>query len=156
MGKMRAADRRSVYRAAIYRLRFIRSITSCDRKGCFAITTCDTAHRKCTILWNPEAEFFRFTVIHLLFAVRYNLRICPRIVFHAGIQTCGFCGQISIFCCNDRSRFGTAVMKVQRRSRHHAPYKAGFLDRIPTGMCQNRFQIEAVLASCSCGKRTKL
>ena len=47
-------------------------------------------------------------------------------------------------------------MKLQRRSRHHTPYKAGFLDRIPTGMCQNRFQLEAVLASCRCGKRTKL
>ena len=156
MGKMRAADRRSVYRAAIYHLRFIRSITSCDRKDCFTITACDTAHGECTILWNPEAEFSRFAVIHLLFAGSRNLRICPRIVFHAGIQTCGFHIQISIFCCNDRSRFGTSVMKVQRRSRHHAPYKAGFLNRIPTGMCQNRFQIEAVLASCSCGKRTKL
>ena len=47
-------------------------------------------------------------------------------------------------------------MKVQRRSRHHAPYKAGFHDRITTGMCQNRFQIEAVLASCRCGKCAKL
>ena len=47
-------------------------------------------------------------------------------------------------------------MKVHRRSRHHAPYKAGFLNCISTGMCQNRFQIEAVLASRSCGKYTKL
>ena len=156
MGKMRAADRRSVYRAVIYHLIFIRSITSCDRKGCFAITACDTAHRKCTILRNSEAEFSRFTVIHLLFAVRCNLRIRPRIVFHASTQTCSFCSQISIFCCNDLCGFDTSVMKLHRWSRHHAPYKAGFLDCIPTGMCQNRFQIEAVLASCSCGKRTKL
>ena len=66
MGKMRATHRRSVYRAAIYHLRFIRSITSCDRKDCFTITACDTAHGECTILWNPEAEFSRFAVIHLL------------------------------------------------------------------------------------------
>ena len=45
-------------------------------------------------------------------------------------------------------------MKLQRRSRHHAPYKAGFLNCISTGMCQNRFQIEAVLASCNFGKCT--
>ena len=153
---MRAAHRRSVYRAAIYCLCFIRSMTSCDRKDCFTITTCDTAHRKCTILWNPEAEFSRFAVIHLLFAGSRNLRICPRIVFHAGIQTCGFCSQISIFCCNDLCGFDTSVMKLHRRSRHHAPYKAGFLDCISTGMCQNRFQIEAVLASCSCRKCAKL
>ncbi len=156
MGKMRATHRRSVYRAAIYCLCFIRSMTSCDRKGRFAITTCDTAHGECTILWNPEAEFSRFAVIHLLFTVRYNLRICPRIVLHAGDQSCGFRTQISIFCCNDGNSFGTSVMKVQRRSRHHAPYKAGFLNRIPTGMRQNRFQIEAVLASCRCRKCAKL
>ena len=92
MGKMGAADGGAVYRAVIDGLLPVRSAGSFNRKGrCFAVGRY-SLQGKCAVGRDSEAEFSRFAVNDLLASVRCgNLRICPRIVFHAGDKPRGGC-----------------------------------------------------------------
>ena len=92
MGKMGAADGRAVYRAVIDSLLPVRSVGSFNRKGrCFAVGRY-SAHGKRAVGRDSEAEIFRFAVYDLRTSVRRsNLRVRPRIVFHAGDKPRGSC-----------------------------------------------------------------
>ena len=92
MVKMGAADGRAVYRAVIDGLFTVRSAGSFNRKGRFYAVGRYSLQGKCAVGRDSEAEFFRFTVNDLRTSVRCsNLRVRPRIVFHAGDKLCGGC-----------------------------------------------------------------
>ena len=91
MVKMGAADGRAVYRAVIDGLFTVRSAGSFNRKGRFYAVGRYSLQGKCAVGRDSEAEFFRFTVNDLRTSARCNLRIRPRIVFHAGDKPRGDC-----------------------------------------------------------------
>ena len=91
MGKMGAADGGAVYRAVIDGLFPVRTAASCNLKGRYFTVGRYFAHRKHAVLWDSEAKIFRFAVNDLRTSARCNLRIRPRIVFHAGDKPRGDC-----------------------------------------------------------------